>query len=158
MEAITFTVSNIQISQVRIERMHAVTHHPSLARLLALLDDEKWKHVSLHPSYLNRHLNLEEFHMLTVPRSRQPKTGTQSVSNWSWKDRLLQREQQIWMINWVRCSSLFLLTPTDLWGNILLKSFTYAFFPTVHVHSLVRNETCGSVSNYTHTAPRRQGN
>lgn len=125
--------------------------HPALARPLALADDEKWKHISLHPHYLNRHLNLEEFLMLTVPMSRQPKTGTQSVSNRSGKEQtLLQREQQIWMINWVQRSLLFLLTPTDLWGNISLKSFTYSFSPVVPVHSLARNETCGSVSNYIH--------
>lgn len=73
--------------------------------------------------YLNRHLNLEESCTLTVPRSWRPETRTGSVSNLSEIEQaLLHREQQIWMINWVQHSSILSLTPTDLWGNIPLKS------------------------------------
>lgn len=80
-------------------------------------------------TYRNRHLNLEESRMLTVPRSRWPETRTQSVSNhFETEQALLHREQQIWIMNWVQHSSLLSLTPTDLRGNLLLKSFIIFFF------------------------------
>lgn len=80
-------------------------------------------------TYRNRHLNLEESRMLTVPRSQWPETRTQSVSNHSETEQaLLHREQQIWIMNWVQHSSLLSVTPTDLRGNTLLKSFITFFF------------------------------
>lgn len=61
--------------------------------------------------------------MLTVPRSRQPDTRTQSISSHSGIDgALLLRRQQIWMINRAH-SPPSSRTRADLWRSTPLASF-----------------------------------
>lgn len=75
------------------------------------------------------------------------------ISKHSEIEQALLHREQIWMVNWVQHSSLLSLTPTNLWGNTPLKSFTILtlFSPAIRVpFSRQKINPWFRVSSYKH--------